>query len=122
MTLDEQATRAYYDAVMPETLCGCARCRLYRTRARSAFPVLARWLEARGIDMTKPLETVGGAPDALGEAEYAAVQYIVFGECPQSFFCTVQGIPVQRVRSHPDTGLDEPHFVLQVGPLRLRAR
>lgn len=72
------------------------------------------------MDIEKPLETMPLEPDEAGELEYAGPQYIVCGT-PEGFTGNEIGsVQVQIAPSHPSTGMEEPHFVIELYPIKLK--
>ena len=66
---------------------------------------------------TMPLE-----PDETGQLEYAGPQYIVCGT-PEGFTETQIGsVRIEIAASHPSTGVEEPNFVIELYPIRLKWR
>lgn len=59
-------------------------------------------------------------PDKTGYIEYISGQYIVYGE-PDDFVKKVIGnVSVNLTDLHPDTGINEAHFVIEISPVRLK--
>lgn len=119
MIVDKVKTRKYYESISSDMLCECACCRLYYSESRMAFPELAEWLSQYGIDIEKPFEAMSIDPDENGVVEYIGVQYIVFGSCPENYFCKVGEITICLASSYPDTGITDKHFVLEVYSMKL---
>lgn len=120
MNLNISETKAYYDAIAPEALCDCAYCRNYRARIRTAYPKIAAWLDSIGINIEKPFETSPAEPDNRGMLEYCGCQYIVFGICEPDYHHRIDDIEIRVARSHPGTGLEREHFVLEFFPITLK--
>lgn len=51
-------TKQYYDSLTAEDLCNCAYCRNYIREIRNAYPKVAEYLLALGVDIEKPFETI----------------------------------------------------------------
>ena len=118
--MDAEKTRAFYSRLNGEDICDCAYCRNYVRRIRAAYPELADHLSRLGVDIEKPLETMPLEPDEAGELEYAGPQYIVCGT-PEDFAETEIGsVHVMIAGSYPSTGVEEPHFVIELYPIRLK--
>lgn len=69
-TLSIKETKQYYDSLTAEDLCNCAYCRNYIREIRNAYPKVAEYLLALGVDIEKPFETIPLEPDATGSVEY----------------------------------------------------
>lgn len=69
-TLSIKETKQYYDSLTAEDLCNCAYCRNYIREIRNAYPKVAEYLLALGVDIEKPFETILLEPDATGSVEY----------------------------------------------------
>lgn len=63
-------TKQYYDSLTAVDLCNCAYCRNYIREIRNAYPKVAEYLLALGVDIEKPFETIPLEPDATGSVEY----------------------------------------------------
>ena len=119
MRPDIEKTRAYYRALGPENICDCAYCRNYCARVKAAYPEVARYLDSLGVDIEKPFEIFLPEPMADGALEYPICQYIIFGSCPEDFTHRIGDVTFGRSDCHPNTGIDEEHFVLDFYPIRL---
>ena len=91
MGLDIEKTREYYKSIKPEDLCGCAYCKNYRLQIKEAYPLVADYLDALGIDIEKPHETSPLKPDEDGIAA-----------------------------SYPATDIQSEHFVIDIYSVRLK--
>ncbi len=60
MNPDIAKTRAYYSALGPETICDCADCWNYCAKVKGAYPEVAQYLAALGVDIEKPFEASEG--------------------------------------------------------------
>lgn len=63
-----------------------------------------------------------GVPVMLNAApylEYCVCQYVVFGSCPEDFTHRIGDVTFGRSDCHPNTKIDEEHFVLDFYPIRL---
>lgn len=117
--MDREKTARYYAGLTSADLCDCPACRLYRARVREQLPLLAAWLDERGVEIEKPLETMPLEPFA-GRRTYVGTQYVVLG-APSSFSpALVEGVSVILAESHPCTEVQETHFVLELEELSLR--
>lgn len=118
MNIDK--TRSYYEKLSSHDLCDCAYCKNYIGEVKNTYPKVAEYLSSLGIDIEKPLETMPLEPDETGYIEYAWPQYIAFGT-PDTFpETTIDSINVGVAESHPSTQINEAHFVVEVGPIRLK--
>lgn len=118
--MNAEKTRAFYSKLNSQDVCGCAYCQNYVRQIRAAYPAVADYLSRLGVDIEKPLETMPLEPDEAGELEYAGPQYIVCGT-PDGFAETQIGsVHVGIATSYPSTGLEEPHFVIELYPIKLK--
>lgn len=118
--MDAEKTKAFYSKLSSQDICDCAYCQNYIRRVRAAYPAAADYLSHLGVDIEKPLETMPLEPDEAGELEYAGPQYVVCGT-PEGFAETrIGSVHVAIASSHPSTGLEEPHFVIELYPIRLK--
>lgn len=115
-----EKTRAYYSNLGPENICSCGYCRNYCTRVKEAYPEVARYLDSLGVDIEKPFETSPLEPDEDGYLEYCVCQYVVFGTCSPDYAHQIGDVKFGISGRHPDTKLEEEHFVLDFYPIRLK--
>ena len=116
-TLSIKETKQYYDSLTAEDLCNCAYCRNYIREIRNAYPKVAEYLLALGVDIEKPFETIPLEPDETGGIEY---QYIVIGNTDGFIKTVIDTVTVDITDSHPLTNIDKPHFVIEIYPVRLK--
>lgn len=120
MKVNRRKTTEYYKNISGSELCSCAYCRLYRRRAKQAFPALSRWLESYGAEIDKPFEVMWLDPDENGMVEYIGVQYILFGTCEEDAELIIGNMTIRRTDSFPEpTGVEGEFFVMEVYPLFL---
>lgn len=113
-------TKQYYDSLTAEDLCNCAYCRNYIREIRNAYPKVAEYLLALGVDIEKPFETIPLEPDEIGGIEYLSSQYIVIGNTDGFIKTVIDTVTVDITDSHPLTNIDKPHFVIEIYPVRLK--
>ena len=119
-TLSIKETKQYYDSLTAEDLCNCAYCRNYIREIRNAYPKVAEYLLALGVDIEKPFETIPLEPDETGGIEYLSSQYIVIGHTDGFIKTVIDTVTVDITDSHPLTNIDKPHFVIEIYPVRLK--
>ena len=119
-TLSIKETKQYYDSLNAEDLCNCAYCRNYIREIRNAYPKVAEYLLALGVDIEKPFETIPLEPDETGGIEYLSSQYIVIGNTDGFIKTVIDTVTVDITDSHPLTNIDKPHFVIEIYPVRLK--
>ena len=107
-TLSIKETKQYYDSLTAEDLCNCA------------YPKVAEYLLALGVDIEKPFETIPLEPDETGGIEYLSSQYIVIGNTDGFIKTVIDTVTVDITDSHPLTNIDKPHFVIEIYPVRLK--
>lgn len=118
--MEIERTKSFYEHLDSRDLCDCAYCQNYINEIKAAYPQVADYLHSFGIDIEKPFETMPLEPEATGYIEYISAQYIVCGE-PNDFIKTViDSVTVDITDTHPPTQLDEPHFVVEIHPVRLK--
>lgn len=117
--MNKEKTIAYYQSLKEEDLCSCEDCIRFYRNIRAAYPKLASYLKALGIDIEKPLDTMPVCPDGKGSFIYAGPQYVILGS-PEDFKETeVNGVSLSIEDSHPDPGLDEEYFVIECSEIDL---
>jgi hypothetical protein len=52
--------------------------------------------------------------------EYCACWYIVFGSCHDNYRHKIGDVDFCVAFTHPSTGIEEEHFVLEFSPIRLK--
>ena len=119
-TLSIKETKQYYDSLTAEDLCNCVYCRNYIREIRNAYPKVAEYLLALGVDIEKPFETIPLEPDETGGIEYLSSQYIVIGNTDGFIKTVIDTVTVDITDSHPLTNIDKPHFVIEIYPVRLK--
>ena len=119
-TLSIKETKQYYDSLTAEDLSNCAYCRNYIREIRNAYPKVAEYLLALGVDIEKPFETIPLEPDETGGIEYLSSQYIVIGNTDGFIKTVIDTVTVDITDSHPLTNIDKPHFVIEIYPVRLK--
>ena len=117
MKIDIVKTREYYNLLSSDMLCDCDYCKLYYAKSRKEFLELALWLDEYGVDIEKPFEVMSPEPDESGTLDYIGVQYIVFGNFTNDNSYYVGDFNIKIAYSHPDTGISDEHFVLEVIPM-----
>ena len=116
MKIDIVKTREYYNSLSSGLLCDCDYCKLYYAKSRKEFSELALWLDKYGVDIENPFEVMSLEPDKSGILDYIGVQYIVFGNFKNDNSYYVGDFNIKIADSHPDTGISDEHFVLEVIP------
>ena len=116
--MDIIKTENYYRSLNNDSLCSCDYCRNYYKKVKAAYPKLADHLAGMGVDIEKPFETMPLEPSE-GTIEYIAVQYIVIGNAAVFKSENVYGVHIGIADSHPMTGIDEEHYVIEISPIRL---
>ncbi len=120
MDANIERNRAYYSQLSSNVLCDCAYCQNYYSQVKAAYPDASAYLQSLGIDMEKPFETSPLEPEN-GNLTYCACQYIVFGSCEDEYHDKIGNVEFRKVASYPSTGISEPHFVLELAPITLKA-
>ena len=59
-------------------------------------------------------------PDKSGYIDYLCAQYIVFGNPDDFAKARVGSVDVSIAEMHPSTQTEEPHFVIEASPIRLK--
>jgi hypothetical protein len=120
MHVNIEKTQNYYRSAKPEALlCDCIYCKNYYLQIKEAYPAVAAYLASLGIDIKKPFELAPLEADENGILEYVLCQYIVFGSCEGSYRHKIGDVEFRVAPYHPSTDIEEAHFVLEFGPIRL---
>ncbi len=120
MSVDVKKTEKYYDSITSNSLCDCNYCKNYYQQIKSAYPLMEDYLASMGADIEKPFDVSPLEPDVNGVLEYCACQYIVFGSCETAYSHKVGDVEICIAASHPSTGIEDEHFVLEFSPIRLK--
>lgn len=118
MKCDLEKNISYYNRSDLD-LCSCEYCENYYRNIKNKFFKLESYFKSIGVDILKPFELVPIEYYGDKMIEYTDCMYIVFGECEDSFSTTIDKISLYKAKSHPDTGILEPHFVISFGPIIL---
>lgn len=59
-------------------------------------------------------------PGKSGYIDYLRAQYIVFGKPDDFAKARVGSVEVSIAEMHPSTQAEEPHFVIEASPIRLK--
>lgn len=117
--MDIEKTKQFYQKKMPDTICQCAYCKNYVQRIKSTYPNVAAFLDAMGVDIEKPLETMPLDPEN-GYLDYIVGQYVVMGTEEDFQEKEIGNVRVAIENNHPGTGVAEAHFVISIFPIRLK--
>ena len=117
--MDIRKTRAYYDQLTKEDICDCAYCRNYVKEVRHSYKELADYLDELGADIEKPFEAIPIGPQD-GRMFYSGVQYVLMGSADDFKKTTIGDVSVCIADSHPMTGIEEDHFVIEIFPVFLK--
>jgi hypothetical protein len=120
LAMDIERTKAYYAHLGSGDLCDCAYCQNYMKEIKASYSALAEYLRRMGVDIEKPFETMPLDPDEMGHLAYPLAQYIVCGDPNDFRAATIQDVHVDISTVHPATGIQEPHFVIDVYPICLK--
>ncbi len=118
--MDIEKTKLYYEQINNNDLCDCLYCQNYIKEIKYSYPKVAEYLLRLGVDIEKPFETMPLEPDEMDYIEYICSQYVVMGE-PNDFSpALVDSVHIHITESRPDTQIEQPHFVIEIYPIRLR--
>lgn len=121
MKVNAEKTRNYYNSIKTDSLCDCSYCKSYYTQIKAEYPEVSSYLASLGVDIEKPFETSPLEPEGNGILEYGGCRYIVFGSCSKTYHHRILDVEFHMASSHPSTGIEEEHFVLELAPIRLKA-
>ncbi len=118
MDINKSKTIEYYDNYNP---CRCSNCRNYYKQIKEIYPEICEYLETLGIDPLKPFELVSLLDEKTNEIVYFDCIYIVYGKCDEEEIATINNIDITlNKENHPDTLIEEDHFVIDFGPIKLK--
>lgn len=115
-----ERTKEFYSSYSLKNTCQCAYCQNYIKEIRSAYPLVAEYLEKLGINIERPFETLPLEPDEYGNIEYLCGQYIVLGNKNGFIEKNIDGVNIEISKCHPSTNIKESHFVIEIYPIHLK--
>lgn len=119
ISVDIERTTKYYADKDNKDSCNCGPCLVYYAKIKELYPTLDEFLTKLGVDISKPFEAVSlGLGDEKSYEEYFT-WYIVFGTSDIDYSEKVGDLKVYRQLSHPNTQLNEEHFVLEVSMIKI---
>lgn len=117
MNINLEKTKTYYEAYDSSKDCDCIYCEFFKDQVEKSFKDLSSYLRTLGVDPKKAFEISLPYLDHGENLVFPSVQYVVFTDGPGDFSKDLGGIEIFSTDSHPSTGIDEPHTVLDLGPL-----
>ena len=116
MKINKELNLNYYDSYVP---CNCEMCENYYLQIKDKFPNICAFLESMNINPLKPFELIWD--DEEEYCVYFDCQYLVFGEIEENYKEVIDEIEItQNKYFHPSTGVEEEHFILSFGPIKLK--
>ena len=99
--------------------CNCEACHNYYLQIKEVYPDICEFLKNVGVDPLKPFELLW---DEEGDSfVYFGCQYLVYGKIEENYKELIEGVEItQNKYFHPSTGIEEEHFVLEFGPIKLK--
>ena len=119
LKMNIEKTEDYYKKLKSKDICQCAYCQNYVREIKKEYRDLDKYLEGIGVDIEKPFETMP-LEEKDGYIEYASVQYIVMGSKESFKESKVGDVTITLADSHPTTGIEEEHFVIEIYPIVLK--
>lgn len=119
LKMNRAKTKDYYKILKSEDICQCAYCQNYVREIKKEYRALHRYLEDIGVNIEKPFETMP-LEEKDGYIEYASVQYIVMGSTDGFRESKVGDVTITLADSHPTTGIEVEHFVIELYPIVLK--
>lgn len=117
--MDIEKTKIYYKNLDSKEICQCAYCKTYVKEIKKEYRALGEYLEGIGIDIEKPFETMP-LEEKDGYIEYTSAQYIVMGSTEGFKESKVGEMTIILTDTHPTTGIEEEHFVIEIYPVVLK--
>lgn len=114
-----EKTKVFYSNMKMESICDCAYCQNYVKQIRETYPEVESFLQSIGVEVEMPFETCPLEPQK-GYLDYIGVQYIVMGKKEGFESIRLDGVNIDITESHPNTEIEEEHFVIEVHPIRLK--
>ncbi len=119
LKMNIEKTEDYYKNLKSKEICQCAYCQNYVREIKKEYRDLHKYLEGIGVDIEKPFETMP-LEEKDGYIEYPSVQYIVMGSRESFKESKVGDVTITLGDSHPTTGIEEEHFVIEIYPIVLK--
>lgn len=116
MNIDTEKTRNYYK---DNVYCNCSHCRNFYIQFKDKFNDIYNYLSSLGVNPLRPFELMPINYDD-GTTRYVC-QYVLYGKCDQNIIATIDNIELALCADnhHPQTHIDEDHFVIEFGPIVL---
>ena len=111
MGINIEQTRQYYTEIKTEDLCDCDYCKNFYLQVKEAYPLVADYLNALGVDIEKPLETSPLEP-VNGMLEYCVCQYVVFGKTSGELVKKIGNVELGVATSYPRTNIQREVKIL----------
>ena len=118
-SMDIEKTKAYYAEMTFADLCPCECCQYYARHIKAAYPQIAKYLAAYGVDIEKPLETMYVEEFDKGFIFYWTVQYVVIGDEEGFREMAFGDVSLYIEKLHPQAMVQENYFVVSLGPVTL---
>ena len=100
------------------SVCDCDYCQYFIKNIKKYYPKICNYLKKYRIDPLKPFELI--YYEDKQQIKYFDCMYIVFGKADNDFYEKIDDIEFFiNVNFHPDTKINEDHFVLSFGTICL---
>lgn len=107
--IDKDKNLVFYNAFIP---CNCSDCKNFCRQIKSVSRNLTDFFAKNNVDIEKPFNLV--SLTSSKNTHYISCQYLIFGECPNDFQITIDGIILKKeTDGHPSTDdYETPNFIL----------
>ena len=114
MAIDKEKTEIYYQNC---EVCSCSNCKNFYSQIKELYPNICIYLESLGIDPEKPFELIPIDDENKETIDYICL-YVIYGTYENKVLNTIDGVDISiNENNHPDTLIDEEHFVIDFGPI-----
>ena len=120
--MDIEKTKKYYAAIKREDLCTCDYCQNLMDEIKLAYPDVAEYLLALGVDIEKPFEVFLPLDPVDGYMDYYGVQYLIVGDSNDFTAVKVGNISIYATERHPSTTYEGEYFVIEAGTFHIKCR
>lgn len=115
MKINKELTIQYYKKYEP---CDCKYCLNYYKQIEECQKEVCEFLVSLGVNPLKPFELVFDEEE--NSITYIGCMYVVYGVVEDDYTKEFDGVKFQiNKNNHPFTGIEEEHFVLDLGPITM---
>ena len=120
--MDIEKTRSYYANFTRDDVCKCDYCQNLIDEIKGAYPEVAEYLSALGVDIERPFEVFLPVETADGYMDYYEVQYLIIGNSEGFQETKIGDVFICIDTSHPAATYKGEYFVIGTGSFHIKCR